>query len=65
MGYHMAPGTGTKKSMPVSVVSTWPSGLCAVVETAAPENSWKEKRTEGESQEQEHKKEEGGSSEVG
>ena len=51
--------------MPVSTVSTRPSGLCAVVETAAPENSWKEKRTDGESQEQEHKEEEDGDSEVG
>jgi len=49
----------------LSIVSTRPSGLCAVVETAAPENIWKEKKTGGESQEQEHEKEEHGDSEVG
>lgn len=35
-----------------------------MVETAALENSWKEKRTDGKSQEQEHKKGESGGSEM-
>lgn len=58
----MAPGTGT--ACP-SVFSAQPSGLCAVVKTADPENSWKEGKTDGESQAQEHKKEGDGNSKVG
>lgn len=49
----------------LSVLRAQPSGLCAVVETADPENSWKEGKTDGESQAQEHKKEGDGNSEVG
>lgn len=49
----------------VSVFSAQPSGLCAVVKTADLENSWKEGKTDGESQAQEQKKEGDGSSEVG
>lgn len=62
MGYCTAPGTGT---VCPSVFSAQPSGLCAVVKTADPENSWKEGKTDGESQAQELKKQGGGKSEVG
>lgn len=54
-----------EKDACLPVVSSQPSGLCVVVETAAPENSWKEERTDGESQEQEHEKENDDDSEVG